>query len=166
MYCNTLEVTPWIPPVLGSRYNTCQHCRVILQTRYISTPTSTRFNKPYLPVCMDAGPHIYLMPIFFQCAIYSPKGWWFFYDYMPPAVVPPLPDSLQTQADMSRGLDDLTLGTRSCRRPCNGSKSSCESAIQLDTDSEPQKCGRVVARLCDNQLCKWQCECKGGCQLH
>jgi len=58
MYCNTIEVTPWTLPILGSKHNTCQCCRVTLRTRYIRTPTSAWFNEPYLLVCVDAGSRI------------------------------------------------------------------------------------------------------------
>jgi hypothetical protein len=44
-------ITWWKPPVLGSKFNCCKHCRRILQTRTISTQTHPRFNEPYLLVC-------------------------------------------------------------------------------------------------------------------
>jgi hypothetical protein len=85
---------------------------------------------------------------------------------MPPAAIPPSSNGLQTQADTSRDTDDLSPVTRLHGRPCKGSKASCEMLIRHSTNTELQRCGRVVARLCDNQLCKRHCECKGGCQLH
>jgi len=47
----TRQLSLWTPPILGSKHNTCKRCRRILETRVIRTPTSQRFNEPYLLVC-------------------------------------------------------------------------------------------------------------------
>ena len=79
----TPQTSPWI---LGSRQNTCQQYRRILETKFVRNQTSNRFNEPYLLVrVFTTGTNPDLAMDASQCYSCSPKWWWFLYALLPPS---------------------------------------------------------------------------------